>query len=92
MTTVYECYGQVYVGASINFGHLNGVATKIQKCNQKFTVLHTPLISAFWIVDKIVQLHTRGLNCYHLKLNSIICALPKCLALFCHYQEELSPR
>ena len=41
----------VYDGAHIMFGHLNRVATR---SNQRFTVLHNLLISAFRNVDQIL--------------------------------------
>ena len=90
---VSKCCGQAYDGASDMSGHLNGVAARIQKEQPKAHYVRCVAHSLN------VCLQDCGQNCISMRealavtteIASIIHTSPKCLAQFCHLQEELLP-
>ena len=85
---ISKCYSQAYDGASNMSGHLNGVAAKIQKEQPKAHYVHCVVHS----LNPFLQ--DCGHNCITIRealtvSTELIRASPKCLAQFCHLQENL---
>ena len=88
-----QCQGQAYDGASNMSGHLNGVASRIQK--EQPNALYTHCVAH----SLNLCLQDCGKNCSCIRdafelaseVAALIRASPKCLVLFRHLRDQLSP-